>query len=45
VVCLLSHARRGLERVLVGSVTEKVLRCCEAPVLVIRIPQDRPLVD
>lgn len=31
-----SHGRSGLDRILLGSVTEKVLRTCEAPVLTAR---------
>ncbi len=31
-----SHGRRGLERLLLGSVTERVLRLAHCPVLVMR---------
>lgn len=33
-----SHGRRGLERLLLGSVTERVLRLAHCPVLVMRFP-------
>lgn len=32
-----SHARKGLERMLLGSVTEKVLRTSERPVLTVAL--------
>lgn len=35
-VCLASHGRRGLARVLLGSVAEGVLRRCRAPTFVVR---------
>jgi nucleotide-binding universal stress UspA family protein len=31
-----THGRRGLERFLLGSVTERVVRVCDAPVLTVR---------
>ena len=37
-VCLASHGRRGLARVLLGSVAEGVLRRCRLPTLVVRAP-------
>lgn len=33
-----SHGRRGLDRILVGSVTESVLRSVDVPVLVVPTP-------
>lgn len=38
-VCLASHGRRGLARVLLGSIADGVLRRCTAPTLIIRIPK------
>lgn len=35
-----SHGRSGLSRVLLGSVTERVMRLAKAPVLVIRVNAD-----
>lgn len=35
-VALSSHSRSGLQRWILGSVTEKVVRHCEGPVLVVR---------
>ncbi|HZJ52936.1 MAG TPA: universal stress protein [Myxococcaceae bacterium] len=35
VVCLVSHARGGLERLALGSVAERVVRTCRRPVLVV----------
>jgi nucleotide-binding universal stress UspA family protein len=37
-----THERRGFERLLLGSVTEKVLRTTRVPVLTIPPPADRP---
>ena len=37
-VCMASHGRRGLARVLMGSVAEEVLRSIGLPVLVVRPP-------
>lgn len=34
-----SHGRRGLNRVLMGSVTESVMRECNCPVLVLKIKE------
>lgn len=31
-----THGRRGLDRILLGSVTDRVIRSCSAPVLVVR---------
>ncbi|MBP2249787.1 universal stress protein [Halarchaeum nitratireducens] len=35
-----THGRRGLDRVLVGSVTERVVRTADAPVLTVRSGAD-----
>ena len=35
-IVLTSHGRSGLERVLLGSVAERILRHCECPVLVLK---------
>jgi nucleotide-binding universal stress UspA family protein len=35
-----THGRRGVERYLLGSVTERVLRTCGVPVLSVRIDGD-----
>jgi nucleotide-binding universal stress UspA family protein len=35
-----THGRTGLERYLLGSVTEKVIRLSDAPVLTVRMPPD-----
>jgi nucleotide-binding universal stress UspA family protein len=35
-----THGRRGLDRVLLGSVTQRVLRTADVPVLVVRPPSD-----
>lgn len=35
-----SHGRHGLERLFLGSVTERVLRLAKCPVLVLRVPDD-----
>jgi nucleotide-binding universal stress UspA family protein len=35
-VCVVSHARGGLERLALGSVAEQVVRSCRRPVLVVR---------
>ena len=37
-----SHGRSGLDHLLLGSVTERVLRKSGAPVLVVRLPEDTP---
>jgi nucleotide-binding universal stress UspA family protein len=39
-VVMATHGRTGLNRFLIGSVTEKVLRSAEQPVLVVRIDED-----
>jgi len=38
-ICMASHGRAGIQRVLLGSVTQKVLVNSEIPVLVYRGPQ------
>ena len=38
-VVLSTHGRRGLKRLLLGSVAEKVVRLCGCPVLVVRDKQ------
>lgn len=35
-----THGRTGLERYLIGSVTERVVRLSDAPVLTVRMPAD-----
>jgi len=40
VVVMATHARRGLERYMLGSVTEKVLRSVAVPVLVVPLPEE-----
>jgi len=35
-----THGRTGLERYLLGSVTEKVVRTADVPVLTVRAPED-----
>lgn len=40
VVVMSTHGRTGLDRFLLGSVTEKVIRSTELPVLVIRASSD-----
>ncbi|GIW24218.1 universal stress protein [Meiothermus sp.] len=35
-VVMASHGRKGIERVMMGSVTDKVLHNCSTPVLVVR---------
>ena len=35
-----THGRTGLDRYLLGSVTEKVVRLSDAPVLTVRLPAD-----
>lgn len=35
-----THGRRGLDRYLLGSVTEKVVRVSDAPVLTVRMPDE-----
>jgi nucleotide-binding universal stress UspA family protein len=39
-VVMATHGRRGVERYLLGSVTERVLRTCGVPVLSVRIDDD-----
>lgn len=41
-VAMPTHGRRGLERFLLGSVTERVIRICDTPVLTMR-PDDQDL--
>lgn len=38
-VVMTSHGRRGLARMLLGSVAEGVTRRCTVPVLVVRVPE------
>lgn len=40
IVVMATHGRRGLERYLVGSVTEKVVRTADVPVLTVRMPEE-----
>ncbi|WP_135365436.1 universal stress protein [Halosimplex halophilum] len=40
-----THGRTGLERYLLGSVTEKVVRTAEVPVLTVRADEDEPEDD
>lgn len=35
-----THGRRGLDRLLLGSVTERVVRSADVPVLTVREPED-----
>jgi nucleotide-binding universal stress UspA family protein len=35
-----THGRRGLDRYLLGSVTERVVRTAKMPVLTVRQPRD-----
>lgn len=37
-----THGRTGLDRYLLGSVTEKVVRLSEVPVLTVRLPPESP---
>lgn len=39
-VVMATHGRRGLERYLLGSVTEKVVRSADVPVLTVRMEED-----
>ncbi|WP_224336663.1 universal stress protein [Haloprofundus halobius] len=39
-VVMATHGRRGLDRYLLGSVTERVVRNSEVPVLTVRQPQN-----
>lgn len=39
-VVMATHGRRGLNRLLMGSVAEKVLRLSKVPVLAVRMPDD-----
>ncbi|MWG35078.1 universal stress protein [Halomarina oriensis] len=39
-VVMATHGRRGLGRLLMGSVTEKVLRLSTVPVLAVRMPEE-----
>ena len=38
-----THGRRGLERFLIGSVTERVINTAEVPVITVNPDRDRPL--
>jgi len=40
VVVMATHGRRGVERFLLGSVTERVVRTSDVPVLTVRAPND-----
>lgn len=40
-----THGRRGLDRVLLGSVTERVVRLADVPVLTVHPPQDADDAD
>jgi nucleotide-binding universal stress UspA family protein len=40
IVALATHGRRGLARVFLGSVSDKVIRGSQVPILVVR-PQER----
>ncbi|MBK7641652.1 MAG: universal stress protein [Planctomycetes bacterium] len=44
-ICIASHGRRGLARVLLGSVAEGVLRRCDVPTLVVRVPESERQAD
>lgn len=37
-----THGRRGVDRYLLGSVTEKVVRTADCPVLTVRAPKSEP---
>jgi len=37
-----THGRTGLDRYLLGSVTEKIVRLSDAPVLTVRMPAESP---
>ncbi len=39
-VVMATHGRRGLDRLLMGSVAEKVLRLSEVPVLAVKFPEE-----
>lgn len=39
-VVMATHGRRGLDRLLMGSVAEKVLRLSEVPVLAVKLPEE-----
>lgn len=45
VLCMASHGRRGLKRVLLGSVAERVLRHSRVPTLVVRVPEHELAAD
>jgi len=40
VIVMGTHGRRGLDRFLLGSVTEKVVRASEVPVVTVRLDED-----
>jgi nucleotide-binding universal stress UspA family protein len=40
-----THGRTGLERLLMGSVAEKVLRDASCSVLVVKLPRGQPVAD
>ncbi|WP_435359844.1 universal stress protein [Haloarchaeobius sp. DFWS5] len=39
-VVMATHGRRGIQRYLLGSVTEKIVRTSPVPVLTVRMPDD-----
>lgn len=41
-VIIPTHGRTGLMHVLIGSTTERVVRLCTCPVLVVRVPEAKP---
>lgn len=41
VIVMGTHGRSGLDRYLLGSVTERVVRTSERPVLTVRVPDDQ----
>lgn len=43
VIVMPTHGRRGLERFLIGSVTERVITTAETPVITVNPDRDRPL--
>ena len=40
-IVMATHGRTGIDRFLLGSVTEKVVRAADAPVLVVRMGEER----
>lgn len=41
IIVMGTHGRTGLDRYLLGSVTEKVVRLADVPVMTVRMPQER----